>query len=309
MEIRIGLWESGLYFARLSGSGRSLAFAPFIVKAQPLGSSRVAVVLPTNTWQAYNFRDSDRDGFGDTWYADPRVHTVDLTRPYLHHGVPSQLNGVMRWLAANGMRPDVFANDDLNAMTGAQLARLYDLVVFAGHEEYVTQHAFSAIKRYRDLGGNLAFLSANNFYARVTVQAGRMTCLGHFRDIGEPEAAIVGVQYLNWYQGSYPSRPFVLRSRAAAPWLFRGTGLRDGDHFGFSYGVEIDATAASSPPGTRVTAELPNIFGPGETAQMTYYQTARGAKVFAAGAMNFEAPQSPQTERMLANLWAFLAGP
>ena len=31
-------------------------------------------------------------------------------------------------------------------------------------------------------------------------------------------------------------------------------------------------------------AEIPNLFGPGFTAQMTYYETARGAKVFAAGA-------------------------
>jgi hypothetical protein len=308
VTIPIGSWPSGLFFARVS-QGDSLAFAPFIVKSRPLGASRVAVVLPTNTWQAYNFRDSDHNGFGDTWYADPGVHSVDLTRPYLHHGVPSQLNGVMRWLASRGMHPDVFADDDLNVMTGAQLAHLYDLVVFAGHEEYVTQHAFSTIKRYRDLGGNLAFLSANNLYARVTVRAGRMRCLGHFRDIGEPEAAIAGVQYVNWFQGKYASRAFVVRSLAAAPWLFRGTGLRVGDRFGFSYGVEIDATAASSPSGTRVIGELPDIFGPGETAQMTYYQTARGAKVFAAGAMNFEAPQSPQTERMLGNLWAYLAHP
>jgi hypothetical protein len=308
VNIKIGAWTSGLYFARLTGSGHSRSFAPFIVKSGRVTSSRVALILPTNTWQAYNFRDTDRNGFGDTWYADPRVHSVDLTRPYLHHGVPG-VGGVMRWLAARHMFPDVFADDDLNALTGAHLAQLYDLVVFAGHEEYVTQDAFSAITQYRDLGGNLAFLSANNFYARVTVDAGRMTCLGHFRDVGEPEAALVGVQYLDWYGDTYPSRPFVVRNRSAAPWLFRGTGLRPGDHFGFSYGVEIDAAVVSSPLSIHVLAELPNIFGAGKTAQMTYYETAHGAKVFAAGAMNFETPQSPQTERMLLNLWAFLAQP
>ena len=31
-------------------------------------------------------------------------------------------------------------------------------------------------------------------------------------------------------------------------------------------------------------AEIPNLFGPGFTAQMTYYETPAGAKVFAAGA-------------------------
>ena len=80
----------------------------------------------------------------------------------------------------------------------------------------MTQHVFSMIKRYRDLGGNLAFLSANNFYARVAVSGSRMRCVGRFRDLGRPEAAIVGVQYVDWWQRRYPSRPFVVRSVAAA---------------------------------------------------------------------------------------------
>ena len=42
---------------------------------------------------------------------------------------------------------------------------------------------------------------------------------------------------------------------------------------------------------------------------MTYYHTQGGAKVFAAGAMNFEAPQSAITDRMLRNLWDYLARP
>ena len=34
-----------------------------------LGEHRVAVVMPTLTWQAYNLRDVDGDGKGDSWYA------------------------------------------------------------------------------------------------------------------------------------------------------------------------------------------------------------------------------------------------
>jgi hypothetical protein len=45
------------------------------------------------------------------------------------------------------------------------------------------------------------------------------------------------------------------------------------------------------------------------TAQMTYYETARGAKVFAAGAFYFTrlAHVDPLTSRLLENLWARLA--
>src|SRR5439155_8138688 len=130
-----------------------------------------------------------------------------------------------------------------------RLAAAYDLIVFSSHEEYVTQHMFSIVSRYRDLGGNLAFLSANNFYSRVTIKDGRMACLGHFRDFGEPEARLVGVQYVDWYHDRYRNRSFIVRSLVAAPWLFRGTGIAVGSRFGFSYGVEIDATTASSPRG------------------------------------------------------------
>ena len=45
------------------------------------------------------------------------------------------------------------------------------------------------------------------------------------------------------------------------------------------------------------------------TAQMTYYETRDGAKVFAAGAFYFTrlAHVDPLTSRLLENLWARLA--
>ena len=46
-----------------------VGFAPFVVRPRSLGEHRVAVVLPTLTWQAYNLRDDDGDGKGDSWYA------------------------------------------------------------------------------------------------------------------------------------------------------------------------------------------------------------------------------------------------
>jgi hypothetical protein len=235
------------------------------------------------------------------------VQTVDLGRPFLNGPLPQWPGRFVHWLAQSGYSADFYSDEDLNSVaTGERLASRYHLIVFAGHEEYVTQHVFTIVKRYRDLGGNLAFLSANNFYRRVVLSPPWMTCITQFRDLGEPEAALVGVQYVDWWQRRYPSRPFVVRSVAAAPWLFRGTGLRPGDHFGRGYGIEIDARARSSPPGTRVIAELPSIFGPGKTAQMTFYRTRAGAKVFAAGAMYFDGPQSPATARMLRNLWVHL---
>ena len=43
------------------------------------------------------------------------------------------------------------------------------------------------------------------------------------------------------------------------------------------------------------------------TAEMTYYETANGAKVFAAGAFSMaESIWEPKVERIVENLWARL---
>ena len=73
-------------------------------------------------------------------------------------------------------------------------------------------------------------------------------------------------------------------------------------------GIEIDSLAPSSPQQTRLVATIPNIFGPGVSADMSYYQTKAGAKVFAAGAFSLAASiWQPPVRRMAENLWARLA--
>ena len=88
ITLRLGDWPSGLYFARLITSDGRRGYAPFIIRPKRFGAaSRVAVVLPTSTWQAYNFRDSNGDGWGDTWYAGGNP-PVRLNRPFMNRGVP-----------------------------------------------------------------------------------------------------------------------------------------------------------------------------------------------------------------------------
>jgi hypothetical protein len=95
----------------------------------------------------------------------------------------------------------------------------------------------------------------------------------------------------------------------AAPWAFRGTGMRDGDSFGHG-GIEIDARTAASPRGTIVLATMPNLQGPGYSAEMTYYSTRAGAKVFAAGTLNFAGTAlEPPVSALLENVWRQLARP
>jgi hypothetical protein len=59
-----------------------------------------------------------------------------------------------------------------------------------------------------------------------------------------------------------------------------------------------------------VLARIPDEFGPGKSAEMTYYTTAAGAKVFSAGVMNFGGSALwPPIRTMVANLWAHLSVP
>ncbi len=317
VRVPVGKWPSGLYFARMQQGGL-LGFAPFVVRpAVPGRAARVLVVLPTNTWQAYNFRDDNGDGIGDTWYASPSIHTVVLNRPYLHRGVPPHYraydSGFLHWLAHSGHPADVISDDDLERFgSGAELARLYDLIVFPGHEEYVTPHVYDIVESYRNLGGNLMFLSANNFFYRVTRTGNVLHGRTRWRDQGRPEEKLIGAQYVDWYDWdgkAHPNQPYRVVGARAAPWLFGPAGLRNGSAFG-NFGIEIDARGPDSPPGTLVLAEIPDAFGPGKSAQMTYYQTARGAKVFDAGVINFGGSAlQPPVSRLLAALWARLSRP
>ena len=311
VNVRTPIGPSGLYFAKLTAPGGEVGYAPFVLRPRVLGRVRVLVVMPTNTWEAYNLRDVDGNGVGDTWYADSRIPSVDLTRPFLDRGVPPHFReydqGFLRWVAHTGRRPEFLSDDDLERLSGDRLAKLYDLIVFSGHEEYVTPQVYRAIASYRNLGGHLAFLSANNFFYRVVRRGHRIFRTGRYRDIGMDSARITGARYVGWFEGRYPTHPYTVTGSALAPWLFAGTGLHDGSTFG-SYGIEIDARGLGSPPGTLVLARIPDDFGPGRPAEMTYYETKRGAKVFGAGAINFGGTAEwPVVSRILDNLWARLS--
>jgi hypothetical protein len=310
VSLRIGNWPSGLYFARLAASDGRGGFAPFVVRPRRLGEHRVALVMPTLTWQAYNLRDDDGDGKGDSWYASWKKKTVRLGRPFLNRGVPYNFRRydlpLLRWLAQTERKVDVLSQSDLETVGNVRrLAEAYELIVFPGHHEYVTRREYDVVERYRDLGGNLMFLSANNYFWRVVRRGEIVEKTQLWRKIGRPEASLVGVQYR---ANARLRAPWIVRDTPAGSWILDGTGLRPGSAFGFG-GIEIDETSVASPHGVQVLAEIPDVFGPGLTAQMSYYETRRGAKVFAAGAFFFHRTieTDPQTARIVENLWARLA--
>jgi N,N-dimethylformamidase beta subunit-like, C-terminal len=212
------------------------------------------------------------------------------------------------WLARTGKHVDTYADEDVERLaTSAALRAAYDLLVFPGHTEYVTTRLYDLVEGFRDAGGNLLFLSANNFFRRVDRASTRLALVDEWRDLGRPESALLGNQYIAGDRGERRS-PFTVVGADAAPWAFAGTGLTNGSTFGL-YEIEIDARSPASPRNTLVLATITDLFGPGRTAEMTYYEHASGARVFSAGALDFggQVLLWPQTAQLLANVWERLA--
>ena len=123
LSVPVGRWRSGLYFARLEAPDGRIGFAPFVVAPSRIGMHRVAVVLPTLTWQAYNFRDDDGDGKADSWYAGKRLNTVRLGRAFLDRGVPYGFRfhlGFLHWLYWTDKRVDFLSQSGPRARPRAR---------------------------------------------------------------------------------------------------------------------------------------------------------------------------------------------
>jgi hypothetical protein len=310
VAIRLGAdWPSGVYYAQLTAPGDRVGYATFVLRPKHLGAHAVAIVMPTQTWQAYNFRDDDGNGVPNTWYAGGS--TASLSRPFLNRGVPPHYkyydHKFMSWVNLTRGGADYLSDADLNGTSGAKLRKAYQLLIFEGHHEYVTQHEYDAVTNYRDRGGNLIFLSANNFFWKITISGNVMTRIAKWRDLGRSEAALIGVAYYHNDLGEHRG-PWVVRPAAKKlPWLIVGTGLKVGMEFS-SGGIEADDVTADSPKNIRVIAAIPNLYGDGRNADMTYYDTPAGAKVFAAGAFTIAGSVwQGHVRQLMTNLWDWMA--
>jgi hypothetical protein len=313
VSVHVGAWPSGVYFARLTASDGRVGYAPFLVRPQPETTQRIAIVMHTDTWQAYNHQDVDGDGWGDTWYAAGDIRTVALGRTFVRGGAPPHWRRYdlpfLHWLYRTGKDADFLADEDLERFPSARsLARRYDLLVFEGHEEYATDRMYDLVAGYRNLGGNLMFLSATNFLWRAVRHGNRITRVALWRTFRRPESQLVGVQYRGNDEGGHRGA-YELTPAGAASWVF--AGVEPGDLSAWrSFGIEYDMTTSASPRGTQVLARVNPHMRSGLRGEMTYYKLG-AAKVFSAGTLNFRgaAYYFPAYRQVLENVWARLAQP
>jgi hypothetical protein len=298
LPVTIGDWKPGVYFAVVSNDAGNVGYAPLLVRA-PKPTARVAVLIPGQTWYAYDFYDDDRDGFPNSWYYTGGSDIATLVRPFAHRGVPwqfgSQLWPFLRWLRLHNVTADFLTESDAVALAPS-LAQDYDLIVVPTHLEYVTEPQYDAIQHFRDEGGDLIFLASNDFYWRVDISGNLMQRVARWRDLGRPEAALVGAQYAG--SKTNDVGPYVISDATAVSWVFQGTGLSTNDFFSYA-GNEFDVRTAASPPNTQLLA---TVRTPTHRGEMTYYELGN-AKVFAPGTFFSWRLLQPAESRLLENVW------
>jgi hypothetical protein len=233
--------------------------------------------------------------------------------PFIRLGAPPKWRNYdvtpLHWIYRTDKKVDFVSDDDLERFkSGHQLARLYDLIVFPGHEEYVTTHIYNLIAAYRNLGGNLMFLSATNFLWRIDRHGNTIRRVAQWRQLGRPESRLVGVQYRGNDEGEHRG-PYEPTSFGRSSWVFAGVDQSRLLPWRW-FGIEFDRTTSVSPRSIHVLAEVnPHMRDWGLRGQMTYYERGR-AKVFASGILNFPSTAyfSPYGQ-VLENLWKRLSKP
>jgi hypothetical protein len=282
--------------------------APVVVRTRvPLDRPRpgtALVVWPYLTWRAYNAYDANVDGIPDSWYQFWRQRRVSLKGPVLPGGLEDDHVAAApfsRWLCAR--RPVVQSITDLElGQLPLSTLRRYRAVVFPGHSEYYEPKTYDLLKRYRDEGGRLVFLQANPFYRQVEADPSHnaVEMTDYDAREGRSDFALAGVGYDGCCFPRARGAPYVAER---LPWLFRGTGIRPGDAFGYA-GSESDRIDPQLTPRDHIVGAEAIIAGKHGVvnAALVWSRAGRG-EVFATGNYDFLRMRRALTWTLLDNVW------
>lgn len=165
-------WAAGIYAARCTNGDGAVFDVPFVV-SRPGSGARVAVIVNTNTWNAYNTW-----GGGSNYTGSGSV-TLGFQRPNLHlltafwdHGSGTHMLRseiwFIDWLRDQGIAFDLLTDADLEGETAAALAS-YRVIILDSHPEYWTSTQIATVKSWLAAGRNaLLYLGGNAMYRPTT---------------------------------------------------------------------------------------------------------------------------------------------
>lgn len=264
-------WQSGVYVAYLVGAS-SVRKAVFVVREDDPGSTAdILFQTSLNTWQAYNsWGGKSLYDFNST--DGERAHEVSFLRPFLDGNGQGQLGmyelPMIRWLEQSGYAVEYCTSLDTHSRPG--LEDPYELFLSVGHDEYWSREMRDNIESRIHSGRNVAFFGGNTAWwaVRYTADMGAMICYKdpnldpltgvdnsritahwHQSPLSRPENIMTGVSFRNAgyvnHNGNYPRSEGYGDYTAyhTDHWVFEGTGLGDGDEFGWEdaiVGYETD---------------------------------------------------------------------
>jgi N,N-dimethylformamidase len=207
------------------------------------------------------------------------------------------------WLEREGFDYDLYADSQLD--DGTLVLDEYEILVLSAHPEYWTRQMYDLVYEWVfERGGRLMYLGGNGVDCEVAIdEEGRMCVLnGRATDWGpraesrlsgrgQPTGALLGV--VATLDGMGTAAPYEVLE--PEHWIFAGTGLQQGDLFGFesldvrnpggASGHETDKLSASAPRTTRVLARGVNPDNGG--AEIAYFETDSGGRVFSTGSISY----------------------
>jgi hypothetical protein len=293
----------------ISTDARS-ARALFVVRrALTAAPAPIVYKVPVLTYHAYNTADGPSfDGDAGQWclYNTPEAVPagVSLHRPGGGTGgVPYDMTlnpdpfdptprqtfehwdaRFVSWLERTGYQVDYCTDVDLHRDGIGQLSP-YRLMVSVGHDEYWSDAMRAALDDFVGAGGNAAFFGGNTCWWRVVFHDDvTFSRVAYWHEAGRPENTSIGVSFRNGGERDRDDHPVPVgyRVQHADHWIYRNTGLVDGDRFGdapdeYLIGYECDgaefdrsdltAGRAVRPTGLDGTPEDFTILGVGDTRE------------------------------------------
>ncbi|MCL5030455.1 MAG: putative Ig domain-containing protein [Bacteroidetes bacterium] len=287
-------WTPGVYRAQFTASnGDSIRAVIFSVKPKVLGSySNVLLVLSTNTFQAYNnfggkslyeFNSNGKRSFKVSFFRPAALPLGILGSADFYKFEAKFIN----WSAYNNLKLEYASQYDLDL--DPNFLSHYSVVFIEGHNEYWTRAERRQFENYINNGGKVIILSGNTCWWQVRFEDNGRTMVCYKDASADPLTGIAdSLVTVNWWSPpvNYPENKFtginfkysgyvnynnLLLSSAGFGdyaafnthyWVFNGTGLKDGDQFGYSkaiVGYETDGTPFAYKNG------IPTVFGADST--------------------------------------------
>lgn len=255
-------WKSGAYVAVLTTADGYRSHVPFTVRDLE-ATADLLLLLPDITWQAYNLYPEDGRSGASLYHAwddhgrllgeEEAATTVSFDRPYAGAGLPLHIGHAYDFVRfAERYGYDLSYADARDLHAGRVDPTRYRGLVFPGHDEYWSRPMRRAAEAAREAGTSLVFLSSNTMYWQVDLTTSPtgdpdrlLSCRKRhgepksrsalWRDQGEPEQLLLGVQYA----GRVP-QPSPLVVRNAQHWLWEATGAAEGDEIADLVAGEAD---------------------------------------------------------------------